>query len=261
MGVKVNSMLLILPRHPIILWTLMPTSEGELGEPPFPSTQVWSANTLRSGPEDGPNYEEIGCHYISEIGRPCSNGGDLDESEISHGEAAPARQGRVGIDVGAEPSRAGSGSELLNSGRSSPLSTLQEDWLREQTPLFFMSDEEEDADGGGYSPYQRSEGRADEDRPLQRKTCRRPRAAAANNSKYSTAAAWVQAHMLEEPVCNACLEEAGQGGEDDGLSLQEMAAHIRDLGVPDALASPKLATEGSQPWEEALSGGAAPQTR
>ena len=84
-------------------------------------------------------------------------------------------------------------------------------------------------------------------------------ATSANDSKCSTAAAWVQAHMLEEPVCSNCSSDAGlvEGG-DGGLSLQEMATHIQGLGVPDALAGCGPTTGGSQPWEEALSGGAAP---
>ncbi|KJZ68590.1 Trichodiene oxygenase [Hirsutella minnesotensis 3608] len=97
-----------------------------------------------------------------------------------------------------------------------------------------------------------------EEDPTYREDGKRSRAKTVNNSKYNTAAAWVQAHMLDQPVCDACLDETEQVRRADGFSLQEMAAHIRDVGVPDALASSKPIVEGDQPWEEALSGRASP---
>lgn len=77
-----------------------------------------------------------------------------------------------------------------------------------------------------------------------------------NNSKYSTAAAWVQAYILEEPVCNMCSGNTKGDGESD-LSLREMTTFFQDLGVPNALVGSNPATTDYQPWEEALSGGVA----
>lgn len=134
------------------------------------------------------------------------------------------------------------------------MSSPQENWLQEQS-LFIADDEDE---GGGTSDYGGSDCTTDEEDARYREDGKRLRVKTVNNSKYSTAAAWVQAHMLDEPVCNTCLDEAGRVGRDDGLSLQEMATYIRDLGVPDALASSKPTIEDNQPREEALSGGAAP---
>jgi hypothetical protein len=77
-----------------------------------------------------------------------------------------------------------------------------------------------------------------------------------NDSKYSTVAAWIQAHMLEEPVCSTCSGNANASGEDQ-LSLEEMATFIQGSGIPNALAGPGSTARDSRPWEEALSGGAA----
>ncbi|KAH7112065.1 hypothetical protein EDB81DRAFT_829100 [Dactylonectria macrodidyma] len=168
--------------------------------------------------------------------------------------AVPDSQGKSGANISAQSMRGDGDSKASDSGRSSPLSSLQENWLQE--PSLFVAVDEDEA--GGTSDYSGSDRSTDEEDAPYREYGKRLRVKTVNNSKYSTAAAWVQAHMLDEPVCNTCLDEAGQVGRDDGLSLQEMATYIRDLGVPDALASSKPTTEGDQPWEEALSGGAAP---
>ncbi|RFU25145.1 hypothetical protein B7463_g11192, partial [Scytalidium lignicola] len=78
-----------------------------------------------------------------------------------------------------------------------------------------------------------------------------------NDSKYSTAAAWVQEHMLEEPVCEKCAENPNLKDE-DRLSVQEIATFIQDLGIPDALAGSKPIIRDDQPWEETLSGNGTP---
>ncbi|KAH7108649.1 hypothetical protein EDB81DRAFT_895543 [Dactylonectria macrodidyma] len=162
--------------------------------------------------------------------------------------AVPDSQGKSGANISAQSMRGDGDSRASDSGRSSPLSSLQEHWLQE--PSLFVAVDEDEA--GGTSDYSGSDRSTDEEDAPYREYGKRLRVKTVNNSKYSTAAAWVQAHMLDEPVCNTCLDEAGQVGRDDGLSLQEMATYIRDLGVPDALASSKPTTEGDQ----ALGGGA-----
>ncbi|KAJ4130630.1 hypothetical protein NW754_009683 [Fusarium falciforme] len=175
-----------------------------------------------------------------------------------HTLAVPDSQGKSRASVSARSPRGNSGSEASDSGCSSPLSTPQESWLREQSLL--VADDEDDGGGtsGGTSDYVGSDYSTDEEDAPYHKNGKRLGAKTANNSKYSTAAAWVQAHMLDEPVCNTCLDEAGQAEIAYGLSLQEMATYIRDLGVPDALANSKPTIEGNQLWEKALSGGAVP---
>ncbi|KAH8658902.1 hypothetical protein BGZ61DRAFT_540415 [Ilyonectria robusta] len=168
--------------------------------------------------------------------------------------AVPDSQGKSSASISAQSPRGDSGSEAPDSGRSSPLSPLQENWLQEQS-LFITDDEDK---GGSSSDCGRSDYTADEEDAPYREDGKRLHAETVDNRKYSTAAEWVQAHMLDEPVCNTYLDEAGQVKRDDGLSLQEMATYIQDLGVPDALAGSKPTIEGNQPWEEALSGGAAP---
>jgi hypothetical protein len=64
-----------------------------------------------------------------------------------------------------------------------------------------------------------------------------------NESKYSTAAVWVQAQILEEPVCNTCLSSPSSVAGADGFSLSEIANHIYGLGVPDALAGSEFSLE------------------
>jgi len=176
--------------------------------------------------------------------------------------------------------------EAASHGHSSPLSPLPADWYEEQS--IFVGNYEGDNDGDDNSDNdndeeeEEEEGEEEEEEQeeeeegtveykesdsTRRKHNRvytihdgkRVYTTDVNNSKYSTAAAWVQAHMLEEPVCSSCSRSDGlvEQGEDE-LSLQEMAARIQDLGVPDTLAGSSPVTEGSQPWEEALSGGANP---
>jgi hypothetical protein len=54
--------------------------------------------------------------------------------------------------------------------------------------------------------------------------------------------------MLEEPVCSSRSRSDGLVEQcEDELSLQEMAARIQDLGVPDTLAGSSPVTKGSQP--------------
>lgn len=148
----------------------------------------------------------------------------------------------------------------------SPLSPLQEEWLDGQSP--FVSDDENEGtntaeDEARYSSADEREHTV----PRRRRAYvskgvytsgvhGRDYAASVNESKYSTAAAWVQAHMLEESVCSTCSGNASKSGEGE-LSLQEMTTFIRRTGIPDALAGSGVVASDGKPWEEALSGGTA----
>ena len=148
----------------------------------------------------------------------------------------------------------------------SPLSPLREEWLDGQS--LFVSDAENE--GTDTAEDEASYSSADE----REHTIPRPRRAyvpkgvytrgvhgrdyapSVNESKYGTAAAWLRAQMLEEPVCSTCSSDLGSAAREDGFSLAEVADHIRGLGVPDALAGSEPPTEDGRPWQEALSGGA-----
>lgn len=147
----------------------------------------------------------------------------------------------------------------------SPLSPLQEDWLDGQS--LFVSDA--GGEGDGLAEDEASLSSADGREcgtPWSRRAHAptgvytrnvdgRDYAPSANESKYSTAAAWVQAQMLEEPVCEQCSKGLPVNDEENRLGLQGMATFIQDLGVPDALAGSVPVARDNQPWEEALTGG------
>ncbi|KJZ69025.1 hypothetical protein HIM_11584 [Hirsutella minnesotensis 3608] len=259
-----------------------PSNDTDLPyDPPSPSACVWSVSALRRGLEDAIDHGEIDTADYGEIqspyptaefddqfaksgssvqgnsyeAYPCASEDEppsVGDEIVSQDGAGPVRRGESGAKISAQSPRVSSGNDASNC--SSPLSSVLEAWLQEQT--LFVTDDEHEGEGSLYDGG--SDRSVDEEDPTYRKDGKRLRSKTVNNSKYNTAAAWVQAHMLDQPVCDTCLDEAGQVGRDDGLSLQEMATHIRDLGVPDALASSKPAIEGNQPWEEALSGSAAP---
>ena len=67
-----------------------------------------------------------------------------------------------------------------------------------------------------------------------------------NDSKYSTAAIWIQAYILEEPVCNTCSGNTDVSSEDQ-LSLEEMATFIQGSGIPDTLTGPGSTARDSRP--------------
>ena len=130
------------------------------------------------------------------------------------------------------------------------LSSLHDDDSCGEQSLFVSEDDGEGDDGS-------ADGSAAAGRPVQptrkgvytAENGKRVYATSTNNSKYRTAAAWVQAHMLEEPVCGSCSGAVDAPQRDEGLSLEEMASHIQDMRVPDALAGPTPIVDGSQCWK------------
>ncbi|KJZ68270.1 hypothetical protein HIM_12341 [Hirsutella minnesotensis 3608] len=258
-----------------------PSNDTDLSyDPPSPKACVWSVSALRRGLEDAIDHGETDIADYGEIqspyptaefdaqfaksgssvqgnsfeAYPCSGEEDppsVGDEIVSQDDAGPVRRGELGVKISAQSPRANNGDAV--SSCSSPLSSVHEDWLRGQTPF---ADDEHEGEGSLYDGG--SDCSLGEEDPTYREDGKRSRAKTVNNSKYNTAAAWVQAHMLDQPVCDACLDETEQVRRADGFSLQEMAAHIRDVGVPDALASSKPIVEGDQPWEEALSGRASP---
>ena len=145
----------------------------------------------------------------------------------------------------------------------SPLSPLREEWLDGQS--LFVSDAENEGtdaveDEASYSSADEREHTIPRPRRAYvpkgvytRGIHRQDYAPSVNESKYGTAAAWLRAQMLEEPVCSTCSSDPSNAAKEDGFSLREVADHIRGIGVPDALAGSEPLTEDGRPWQEALS--------
>jgi hypothetical protein len=53
--------------------------------------------------------------------------------------------------------------------------------------------------------------------------------------------------MLEEPVCNTCLNSPGSVTGTNGFSLNKIANHIYSLGVLDAFAGSEFSLEDHGP--------------